>query len=76
MKIYKNEENEFIDYENDLVYIMESEQQYVGSTWDDEPTYELYYTDVKECYNYETDIVVNLTEEEKVQILKSANSYD
>ena len=73
--VYKNEENEFIDYEKDLVYIMESRDQYVGSTYDNEEVTEIVYTDVKVCYNYETEEVVKLTEEQKKEIVKLANIY-
>ena len=73
--VYKGEENEFIDYEKDLVYIMESREQYVGSTYDDEEVTEIVYTDVKECLDYNTEEVVKLTEEQKKEIVKLANSY-
>lgn len=80
MKIYKNEENEFVDYENDLVYIMESEvcerSLYSPNPYEDIEIEEYsVYTDVKECLDYNTGEVVKLTEEQKKEIVKLANSY-
>ena len=75
IQLTKGEVNEFIDFDNDLVFILESQEEYAGSTYNGDEVHGVYYTCVKVCYRYDSDIVVNLTEETKKEVLKLANSY-